>query len=421
MRLKSHGGERLCNFFKTLSAICTALCVIIFSLVYLGQKNIPDRITTIENSTYEFKSIFGVSLFRLNYENEKGVASGTARASHNEAEIDLLNIIPVKTAEITNSKRKYVVLGGELFGVKLYTDGVLVVDTDSVETQNGNVNPAEKAGLKVGDIIKSVNNEKVTSTKALAQKIEKSNGEKMSFNIVRNNRTLTIDFSTYKDINTGKYKAGLWVRDSTAGLGTVTFYNSEAESFAGLGHGIYDVDTNEIMPMNKGEVFSAYVNGIYKSSAGSVGELCGVITGKSIGELCHNNEMGVYGFTKTIKNESIPVAVKQEVTTGAAKIYCTLDDSGVRGYDIEIKKIYTNSDSVNKDMIIEVTDKALLEKTGGIVQGMSGSPIIQNGKLVGAVTHVFVNDPKKGYAIFVDRMVDVTENMAEEKLVEDAA
>lgn len=411
----------MCKFFKTLSAICTALCVIVFSLVYFGEKNIPDKITTIDNSTYEFKSIFGISLFCLNYENEKGVASGTARASQNEAEIDLLNIIPVKTAEITNSKRKYVVLGGELFGVKLYTDGVLVVNTDTVETENGNVNPAQEAGLKVGDIIKSVNNEKITSTKALAKRIEASKGEKMSFDVVRNNKNLTIEFETYKEKTTGKYKAGLWVRDSTAGLGTVTFYNSETDSFAGLGHGIYDVDTNEIMPMNNGEVFNAYVNGIYKSSTGSVGELCGVITGKSIGELCLNNDMGVYGFTETAKTEAVPVAVKQEVTTGKAQIYCTLDDSGVRGYDIEIKKIYTNSDSVNKDMIIEVTDKALLEKTGGIVQGMSGSPIIQNGKLVGAVTHVFVNDPTKGYAVFIERMVDTAEDMTEKQKLEDAA
>lgn len=411
----------MCNFFKTLSAICTALCVVVFSLVYFGQKNIPDKITTIENSTYEFKRVFGISLFRLDYEDEKRVASGTARASQNEVEIDLLNIIPVKTAEITNSKRKYVILGGELFGVKLYTDGVLVVDTDMVETENGKVNPAQEAGLRVGDIIKSVNNEKISSTKSLANKIQASNGEKMKFDIVRNNRNLTIEFETFKEKATGKYKAGLWVRDSTAGLGTVTFYNSSNNSFAGLGHGIYDVDTNEIMPMNNGKVFNAYANGIYKSSTGSVGELCGIITGKSIGELCLNNDMGVYGFTETDKTEAVPVAVKQEVTTGKAKIYCTLDDSGVKSYDIEIKKIYSNSDSVNKDMIIEVTDKALLEKTGGIVQGMSGSPIIQNGKLVGAVTHVFVNDPTKGYAIYIERMLETVEDMAEEQKFEDAA
>lgn len=406
----------MCNFFKTISAICTAMCVLIFSLVYLGQKNIPDKITTVENSTYEFKSLFGISLFQLNYDNEKGVASGTARASQNEAEIELLNIIPVKTAEITNSKRKYVIVGGELFGIKLYTDGVLVVDTDTVETENGNVSPAVKAGLKVGDIIKSVNNKKVTSTKMLSQIIQKSNGEKMIFNVVRNNRNLTIEFSTCIEKSSGKYKAGLWVRDSTAGLGTVTFYDNDNNSFAGLGHGIYDVDTNEIMPMNNGEIYNAYVNGIYKSSTGSVGELCGVISGKSIGDLCLNNEMGVYGFTETVKTEAVPVAVKQEVTTGKAQIYCTLDDSGIQCYDIEIKKIYSNSDSVNKDMIIEVTDKALLEKTGGIVQGMSGSPIIQNGKLVGAVTHVFVNDPTKGYAIFAEKMISVTENLSNEEI-----
>ncbi len=410
----------MCNFFKFLSAVCTAFCVVVFSLVYVGQKNIPDKITTVESSSYEIKNIFGISLFRLNFENEKEVVSGTARASQNEAEIELFNIIPVKTAEITNSKRKYVVLGGELFGVKLYTEGVIIVDTDVVETENGKENPAEKAGLKVGDIIKSINNKKISSTKELANEIQKSNGNKMEFSIVRNNRNITIEFKTYKEKSSGKYKAGLWVRDSTAGLGTVTFYNLSDNSFAGLGHGIYDVDTNEIMPMNSGEVYPAYVKGIYKSGAGSVGELCGVITGKSTGKLCLNDDMGVYGFTKISKRDLIPVAVKQEVTTGAAKIYCTLDDGGVKGYDIEIKKIFSNSDSVNKDMIIMVTDKLLLEKTGGIVQGMSGSPIIQNGKLVGAVTHVFVNDPTKGYAIFVEKMIDTAENMTEE-ILQDAA
>lgn len=404
----------MCNFFKFISAVCTALCVVVFSLVYVGQKSIPDKIITVENSSYEIKNIFGISLFRLNLQNEKEVVSGTARASQNEAEIELFNIIPVKTAEVTNSKRKYVVLGGELFGVKLYTEGVIVVDTDVVETENGKENPAEKAGLKVGDIIKYINNKKISSTKELTKEIQKSNGNKMNFTVVRNNRNITIEFKTYKEKSSGKYKAGLWVRDSTAGLGTVTFYNLSDNSFAGLGHGIYDVDTNEIMPMNSGEVFSAYVKGIYKSGAGSVGELCGVITGKAKGDLCFNNDMGVYGFTKTSKRDLIPVAVKQEVATGAAKIYCTLDDGGVKGYDIEIKKIFSNSDSVNKDMIIMVTDKSLIEKTGGIVQGMSGSPIIQNGKLVGAVTHVFVNDPTKGYAIFVEKMIDTAENMTEE-------
>lgn len=404
----------MCKFLKFISVVCAMLCAGVFSLVYLGQKNIPDKITTLENSSYEMKNIFGISLFRLNLKNEKEVALGTAQISQNEAEIELFNIIPVKTAEVTNSKRKYIVMGGELFGVKLYTDGVVVVDTDSVETENGKENPAEKAGLKVGDVIKLVNDKKITTTKELASEIQSSNGNAMKFIIVRNNKSITIEFKTYKEKSSGKYKAGLWVRDSTAGLGTVTFYDTSNNTFAGLGHGIYDVDTNEIMPMNSGEVFSAYVKGIYKSSAGSVGELCGVITGKSTGELCMNSDLGVYGNMKTNKASLVPVAVKQEVTTGAAKIYCTLDDGGVKEYDIKIKKIFSNSDSVNKDMVIVVTDKSLLEKTGGIVQGMSGSPIIQNGKLVGAVTHVFVNDPTKGYAIFAEKMVQTADNVTQE-------
>ena len=352
--------------------------------------------------------IFGFELFNIKSETNLDVLRKNNEIVEQDAEIKLLNSIPVKQIKVTNSKRKYVVPGGEIFGIKLYTDGVIIVDTDVVETSTGTVNPAEKSGLMIGDIIKKINGTEIESTKHLVKVIEKSQGKEMVITTVRNNKEINVMFKTYKDSISGKYKAGLWVRDSTAGLGTVTFYNPENNSFAGLGHPIYDVDTDDIMPMKNGEMAEASIKGLYKSSNGSVGELCGVLSGRSKGTLCLNCDEGIYGFTTCRKTETMPLAVKQEIVVGDAQIICTIDNSGPQYFDVKIIKIYSNSTAVNKDMIVKITDKELLNKTGGIVQGMSGTPIIQNGYLVGAITHVFVNEPTQGYAIFAERMYETS-------------
>ena len=388
--------------------LCTVLCVGIFLIIYFVEINVPEKITTVENSSYEAPDIFGFSFLNLSIHNDVDVSRNNKESIKQEAEIELFNIIPVKNIQITNTKRKYVAPGGEVFGIKLYTDGIIVVDTDVVDTENGSVNPSEISGLMIGDIIKKIEGVEITSIKHLSSLIEQSQGKEMKFSVIRDGKSLNINFKTYKDIFSGKYKAGLWVRDSTAGLGTVTFYNPENNSFAGLGHPIYDIDTKEIMPMKNGEMSEVKIKGLYKSSNGAVGELCGVLTGKKTGDLCLNCEEGIYGLTTCKKIELIPVAVRYEVTESDAQIICTIDNSGPKYYDIKIIKIYTNSATVNKDMIIQITDEELLNKTGGIVQGMSGSPIIQNGKLVGAITHVFVNDTTQGYAIFAERMYETS-------------
>lgn len=396
------------NLLRILSIISTILCVMIFSLIYFVQVTVPTRVRTVESVGYQLPKIFGLNIFDVNLKKDVNVSQNNNDNIEQKAEIELFNIIPIKNIEITNSKRKYVILGGELFGIKLYTDGIIIVDTDVVETEYGNINPAEKAGLLIGDIIKSIDGTEIRSTSHLTKVLEKSNGQEINLLILRNGKTINIKFKTYKDNISGKYKAGLWVRDSTAGLGTVTFYNPENDSFAGLGHPIYDVDTKSIMPMKSGEMAEASINGLYKSSSGTVGELCGVLSGKSNGQLCLNCEEGIYGFTTCRKTESIPLAVRQEVTEGNAQIICTIDNSGPKYFDVEIIKIYSNSATVNKDMIIKITDSRLLNITGGIVQGMSGTPIIQNGMLVGAITHVFVNEPTQGYAIFAERMYETS-------------
>ncbi len=395
-------------FFKILSIIGAVLCVAIFVLIYFAQISVPSKIITIEESGYCFPQLFGLNLYNVKIESKLDVSRNNNDEIRQEAKIELLDIIPVKNIQITNTKRKFVIPGGEIFGIKLYTDGVVIVDTDVVETENGDINPAEESGILVGDVIKTIDGVSVQSTKHLSKILENSQGKEMLIEISRNDKEVKVKFKTYKDSTSGKYKAGLWVRDSTAGLGTVTFYNPQNGSFAGLGHPIYDVDTKTIMPMKSGEMAEAGIKGLYKSSKGVVGELCGVLTGKNKGVLCLNCEEGVYGFTKCNKIELMPIAVRQEIKQKDAQIICSIDNSGPQYFDIKIIKIYPNSQVANKDMIIKIVDNDLINKTGGIVQGMSGSPIIQNGMIIGAVTHVFVNEPTQGYAIFAERMYETS-------------
>lgn len=399
------------DFVRCFSVFIAGICVFLFAIILLGQFTIPKDAVIAENSKYEVPKFIGISLFTCKEPIASvGVVNGKAVNDDEESiQVNFLNIIPVKRTNVKSVKRQYVVLGGEIFGIKLFTDGVLVVDEESVESNGNIINPAEKAGIRVGDIIKSVNGESVYTNKALSEIIEKSNGNKLTVTVVRGNDTLDVSFSSVKEDQTGKYKAGLWVRDSTAGIGTVTFYNPSNNAFAGLGHAICDIDTGEIMPMINGEMAEAYVNGFYKSSSGCVGELCGVFTGNRNGSLYVNCEAGMYGYSDSIpQNQTIPVALSGEVKTGEAEIICTVDKNGPKTYKVEIVKLLKKSGEINKDMIVKITDPELLSKTGGILQGMSGSPIIQNGMLVGAVTHVFVNDPTQGYAIFADKMLETS-------------
>ncbi len=406
------------KFIKKLTCICATLCFIIFSVIYVGEKNIPDNITVIENEEFNISDALGVNLYSIEDSQTDMVMKSSANP--HKTQVKLLNFIPVKNTTINNVNRQYVVPGGELFGIKLYTDGVIIVDFEKIETENGMVCPAEISNLKTGDIIKAINGISVTSSSQFSTLLQESKGETVQLTISRNNKIKEIKFQTVLEKESNKYRAGLWVRDSTAGLGTVTFYNKNNSTFAGLGHPIYDIDTNEIMPMKSGTMSEVKLSGLNRSTFGNVGELCGILTGKENGKLCLNDDTGIYGYSVTNKTKEIPVAVKTEVKEGKANIICTVSNSAPQIYEIEIIKIYSNAATVNKDMVIKITDEELLEKTGGIVQGMSGSPIIQNGMLVGAITHVFVNNPKQGYAIFAERMSDVS-NKQEKQIFKNAS
>ncbi len=392
------------RLFKTLSIVLLIFSVGIFSAVIYGTKYFPNEINIIEGENPDFGVVFSV-------EDNFALAAGTVSSSQHKTQITALKVIPVKDITINVTKRRYVGIGGEVFGIKLYTKGIIVVSIDSVTTPNGSKDPAIVAGLKCGDIITHINSQSALSSQQLTDAIEQSQGKELILKIDRNGQQLELKLKPEKSVN-GGYKAGIWVRDSSAGIGTITFYDDSAKLFAGLGHAVCDVDTGKIMPMNNGEAVRARVNGFYKSSAGNPGELCGVFSDIALGSLRVNCETGVYGeLFRPSGAKPLPVALESEVKLGAAQIITTIDESGPQYYDIEITKLYPTSDLSSRNMIIKVTDPELIEKTGGIVQGMSGSPIVQNSMLVGAVTHVFVNDPTQGYGIFASRMLATQDSL----------
>ncbi len=334
-----------------------------------------------------------------------------------QAELKLLGIIPIKTVNVCEVDEPVLIPCGTPFGIKLLTDGVIVVEVSSFETSNGISSPAYEAGIKTGDIIKTINNKKIESNEDIEKIISESNGLQMKFNIVREGKTILINVTPKLCLTDNLYHIGLWVRDSSAGIGTLTFYNPQTKVFAGLGHPVCDVDTGEILPLLSGEVVEVSINGIKKGKSGHPGELLGNFTNNSsMGTLDINSINGLYGRLSLAKfeNQAIPLGMRQEIKTGKAYIYTTIDGEKAQKYEITIEKINYDETQECKNMIIRITDKQLLEKTGGIVQGMSGSPIIQNDKLVGAVTHVFVNNPTKGYAIFADTMYNTSFSVLEQ-------
>ena len=268
---------------------------------------------------------------------------------------------------------------------------------------------AEKAGLSTKDVITSINGKIVNTVSEVIDCIEGCGGNKVNLEVIRDGEMKTISFLPEKD-ESGIYRAGIWVRDSTAGLGTVTLVNAKTGEFWGLGHGICDSDTGVLMPLLRGSVYDISVVSVRKGKAGAPGELKGYFSSSLSGILMKNTAAGVYGrFSEWDSSACIPMplASRQEVKEGDATIYCTLTNGKVTEYSIRIVKI-TSPKGDAKNFIIEVTDSRLLEETGGIVQGMSGSTIIQNGKIVGAVTHVMVNDPTRGYGIFIENMLKAT-------------
>lgn len=323
----------------------------------------------------------------------------------------LFGTIPLKTVSVSVSPRPKVYAGGTPIGIYLETDGVLVVDTGTIEAADGgSCCPAENI-VKSGDYIQSVNGEPVATKEELISCIGKSNGEDIVLDVDRAGEQISLRLQPVQD-EQGKYRAGIWVRNDTQGIGTIT-YMKEDGTFGALGHGISDIDTGEILDVCGGTLYDADVLSVIKGQQGIPGELSGVIhysEGYRIGNIEENCSAGIFGRLANLPGliqdkQQYEIAYKQEAEPGEAVILSSVDGE-CREYQVEIQEIRMNGTDENKGMILQVTDEELLNLTGGIVQGMSGSPILQNGRIVGAVTHVFVNDPTKGYGIFIENMLE---------------
>ena len=389
---------------KFIKNLIIAVTVITLFLVVYGFYTVPDELYGISGENIRVNSLYTVTYRHSGVKRDMYTAEKEGRY---DVSVSLFNAIPIKNSSLTVSSRHYVIPSGEIFGLRLFTEGVLIIKTETVDTKNGNVSPCEMAGLKKGDVILKVDGQEVVSSNALSETLSRGDKTVFSVEYERNGKMHSTILNTYYSVSQGKYKAGMWIRDSAAGIGTMTFYDPATGKFAGLGHGVCDIDTGEMLPFSDGDIVSARITGCYKGQKGKAGELCGIFSPETIGILLSNNTKGVYGVLAKFssRNEAIPIALKKEVKEGKAEIISTVDESVPCRYEVEISNINFTSGE-NKNMVIKITDVELIEKTGGIVQGMSGSPIIQDGKLVGAVTHVLVGDPTKGYGIFAETMIE---------------
>ena len=294
---------------------------------------------------------------------------------------------------------------GSAFGIKLFTDGVIVASLSDIYTEEGVCCPAAEAGILPGDYLLQADGQDIPDNGALARYIGSSQGEAISFQVRREDQVFSVEVTPV--YGEGSFKTGMWVRDSAAGIGTLTFYDPATGVFAGLGHGICDMDTNGVMALRSGEPAPITLSGIVKGQADSPGQLRGYFSSEeSLGTLLANRETGVYGtLHQAPAGEAVETLTREEVATGPVQLLVSLDETGPQLYEAEIQEII-NRDKTTKNLVVQVTDPRLLERTGGIVQGMSGAPILQSGKLAGAITHVFTEDPTLGYGIFISNMLE---------------
>ena len=400
-------GAKKVNSVRIFSGII--LCVLIISAVFLG---VIDFITPKSIMTFNIDDLnSGSNLIVFGAENDvlaDNLRNDDSFYSQSYFTAKLFGVIPIRSVSVTVFPETSLIPGGMPFGVKFFTEGVIVVGVSDIETKEGSVNPAKIAGVKTSDIITEINGTVIDTVEQAAQIIEASEGNPINLKIVREEKTLEVKLTPVFSVSEEKYKSGIWLRDSTAGIGTVTFISPINNAFGGLGHGICDVDTGNLMPLKRGTIVDASIESVIRGRSEVPGELKGRFR-DNIGTLFANTYNGVFGIlsnsTIDIENMTpLPLGSRSDVREGKAVIYSTVDEQGPREFEIEIVKIYKNA-SDSKNFLIRIVDEELLSVTGGIVQGMSGSPIIQDGRLIGAVTHVLVSDPAKGYGIFIDNML----------------
>ena len=372
-----------------------------FTLKVLQDNSKVVEYNKIDNSAFAFKRSY-----KLN-----SVNSGVAKVQFN-----LFGLFPVKDVEVNVMERINLIPGGNSIGVRLNTKGVLVVSvTDIIGIDGKRYSPAKLSGIKAGDSIIDINGEEVRDAEHVIELLNNVKDQEVTMVLERNNIRYTTMVKPVKSLQDNCYRLGIWVRDKTAGIGTLTFYDEESKTFGALGHGITDMDTGNLLNIKNGKIISARVSEVEQGKKGNPGEIKGIFyeTENVLGDIQYNTPYGIFGNFKSInkrenKYKSIPIGLKEEVKEGKAYILTTINENKVEKFEIEIIKAQKQYAPEQKSMVVRITDKKLLEKTGGIVQGMSGSPIIQDGKLIGAITHVFVNNPTRGYGVYIEWMLQQT-------------
>ena len=377
----------------------------LFILIYGTMKDhIPDEIFVYADEETDWETFFQEPL--ISYDETVEVSQNGSY----QIRCKWLGVLPLKTIKVHTVEKQEVLVSGSPVGIYMETKGVLVIDSGEITDREGiRRTPAEHI-IQSGDYICEIDGKVLTGKRQLMQLVRENQGEPMELQVIRHQETIKLEM-TPVETEDGSYKLGIWVRDNIQGIGTLTYVEPNG-TFGALGHGISDADTGERLEISDGDLYRADILSIRKGTAGTPGELRGVITYREenrIGTICGNSQYGIRGqmepgkYTESMKR--IPTGLKQEIQTGKAEIRCDIGD-GIREYQCEILEIDSNARDTNKCFVLRITDDDLLSRTGGIVQGMSGSPVLQNGKLIGAITHVFVNDPTKGYGIFIENMME---------------
>jgi stage IV sporulation protein B len=382
---------------------------------------IPKSITIFKGQEYSLQKAVPVTA-DLRYDNksisltqeQNTVSLAANEKGKNEMLLEFAGI-PIKKVDVNVLKDFKVIPGGQSIGVKLNTVGVLVVGHHLIDTESGKKSPGEIAGIKIGDIITGINGTKIEKMSDVAPFVQSAgqNGEVLNMEISRETGKIVTKLTPLKDKGEEVYKLGLYIRDSAAGIGTMTFVHPESKKYGALGHVISDMDTKKPIVVEDGQIVRSTVTSIEKGSNGDPGEKLARFSSdrEIVGNIQKNSPFGIFGKLKKnlnngIMDKPLPIALSNQVKEGPAKILTVVNDDKVEAFDIEIVSTIPQKFPATKGMVIKVTDLKLLQKTGGIVQGMSGSPIIQNGKLIGAVTHVFVNDPTSGYGVHIEWMLN---------------
>lgn len=407
-KTKGCGGnlqEKQKKYRKFLWYALVGTLLSLFILIYGTMKDhIPDEIFVYADEETDWETFFQEPL--ISYDDTVEVSQNGSY----QIRCKWLGVLPLKTIKVHTVEKQEVLVSGSPVGIYMETKGVLVIDSGEIMDREGiRRTPAEHI-IQSGDYICEIDGKVLTGKRQLMQLVRENQGEPMELQVIRHQETIKLEM-TPVETEDGSYKLGIWVRDNIQGIGTLTYMEPDG-TFGALGHGISDTDTGERLEISDGDLYRADILSIRKGTAGTPGELRGVINYREenrIGTICGNSQYGIRGqmepgkYTESMKK--IPTGLKQEIQTGKAEIRCDIGD-GIREYQCEILEIDSNARDTNKCFVLRITDDDLLSRTGGIVQGMSGSPVLQNGKLIGAITHVFVNDPTKGYGIFIENMME---------------